>query len=661
MDTKIDEIPLSEIISTTNKLEQFKKKGIMTIEDLLKFYPRKYEDHRNTVTPLDVKNKENCTMILQVSSVKRNTSNITAKCYEIKSGKAVSVLWFNMNYLYQKIYNCIGLHVLVSGKFTVSNYGKQFVNPTVFSSDIEQSRIIMPIYSNINGMSNDYIRDSLKIAVLKYKPNEYLSEINLKKFGLIRRENLYQAVHFPKCVEDIKNARNRIIFDELFEYAKLMENQIKNTQMNSSFIPYSLKNCNKVIQNLPYTLTKDQQDVIAKCIDIARKGRRINALIQGDVGCGKTITAFLVMIAMADNGYQSVLMAPTGVLAKQHYDELSSYLKPLGLKCVFLTGTMKPKERKDVLDKIKNGEVQFVIGTHSCINSDIEYANLGLTVVDEEHKFGVIQREKLKIQSNTGVHSISMSASPIPRTLALSMYGDAMQVFTIRTMPKGRKPVKTAITNDDNQIYEFMLREIKKGNQCYVVCPLITTDETQSVDNDDKEPPISVEKAYTNIKSFFEPLGYNVCCITGKTKEDEKTTIINDFTNKTYQILIATTIIEVGVNVPTATVMTIFNADRFGLAGLHQLRGRVGRGNLQSYCILESDDFYNPRLQAMCKTTDGFKIAAEDLQIRGAGDFIGTKQSGDNYYVDLIIRNPDLFKEIQKLLHQSEKLNFTKQ
>lgn len=652
-------IPLSEIIEQEKKIKQFEKKGITTVEELLEYFPRKYIDRRYPVTPLDLEDKDQGVMLLKIQDViKRTTSSnsvmVIAKCYERKSGIGVDVVWFNMAFMYNQVVNLCQMDVVVGGKLTHDNYGYKFTNPALFTPDIGKHLRITPIYSVIKGMSNVYLENIMEKAINTVQKPEYLTPELIEHFHLIHHKDLYRMIHYPQNEEELQKAEARVIFDRMYTYALEMEKQNSGVQCYSSFMPAKLENCQSLINSLPYRLTTDQQNVIKGIIDTARKGMRVNALIQGDVSCGKTITAFLLMLAMSDNGYQSVLMAPTGVLARQHYEEFVKYITPFGLKCAYLEGGMKASERKAAIKSIKNGEVQFIIGTHACISDEVEYNNLGLAVVDEEHKFGKAQREKLKEKANTGVHYISMSATPIPRSLALALYGGKVDIYTIHTMPNGRVPTKTAITNDDLQIYNFMLKEIKQGHQCYMVCPQITAE--YSVDSSDG--PESVEEVYKKTNEFFNQYGINVAYLTGKAKESEKEQVLSDFNNGKYQILIATTIIEVGVNNPNATVMSIMSADRFGLAGLHQLRGRVGRSNLQSYCILKSNDMYNPRLQAMTTTTDGFKIAEIDLSLRGTGDFIGTEQTGVNENVMMLMKYPALFEDIKQHLQVVQELTF---
>ena len=394
------------------------------------------------------------------------------------------------------------------------------------------------------------------------------------------------------------------------------------------------------MESLPFSLTQDQEKAVTEMLSYAEAGRRINALVQGDVGCGKTIICTLMAAAFADSGYQSVIMAPTQVLARQHYDSISSMLAPFGIKTAFLDSSLKKRDRDAVLREIANGSAQIIIGTHSCVGKDLVYKDLALAVVDEEHRFGVKQRTAIVEKAAKGVHSITMSATPIPRSLAQVIYGDNIQLHTVRSMPNGRKAVKTRVFRNQTGNMKFVLKEVQAGHQAYVVCPMI--------ENNEKVPGVkSVDQITKEYREFLEPQGVRIGSLTGKTSKEETSEIINSFKDGKIDVLIATTVIEVGVNVPNATVMIITNAERFGLSSLHQLRGRVGRGDLQSYCVLQSDD-ESPkglaRLQVLCDTTDGFQIAEADLAQRGAGDLLGTQQSGENKYVALMIANPDRYQ-----------------
>lgn len=633
---------------TTQKINQFKRKGIYTVDDLVFTFPKKYVDYSHVITLNEAVSGEKAAMKVIVKDVVRRMGQkagyVDAICREYETRNPITVRWFNP-YIYSSIEPFIEKEVAVCGIFRDDGWGPQIINPDIFSIDLDRSFGVFPVYRKIQGVSDEYFQRVLQASIEQFVPEETIEEKARETFGVIPIDELINNLHNPHNQEDVKKASKRLVFERLYRFADRMVKDANAVEKKTNIKPMILSKTNEFIQAFPYELTGDQKAVVGKLVKSAQEGKRINALIQGDVGSGKTICAFLTMAAFADNGYQSALMAPTGVLAKQHYEELCSYIAPLGFTAVYLDGGLKAKEKREILEKIKDGTADFVIGTHSVISDNVEFKNLGLTVVDEEHKFGVIQRENLKKKADEGVHSISMSATPIPRSLALTLYGDALDIYTIHQMPNGRKPVKTAVVNNEISAFRFMEQEIGKGHQCYVVCPLI--DGEDMVDSDDKEAPESVESVSKKIDNFFSPKGIKAEVVTGKMTNDEKTAIIDRFKNNETQILIATTIIEVGVNVPNATVITIMNAERYGLAGLHQLRGRVGRSSLQSYCILKSSEQNNPRLTAMVDTTDGFKIAEADLKLRGTGDFLGTKQSGDDGNIKLMMKYPDYYNKIK--------------
>lgn len=375
-----------------------------------------------------------------------------------------------------------------------------------------------------------------------------------------------------------------------------------------------------------------------------KTGNCETALVQGDVGSGKTIVAVMLMATMAKSGYQSVLVAPTTVLAEQHYKNIKELCEPFGIKTVFLTSSIKATEKRKITKEINEGKYDIIVGTHSVLNDDIEYNNLALIVTDEEHKFGVAQREKLRNKSTENVHSISMTATPIPRTLATTLYGDWINVYTIKEKPKGRSPVKTIIDNDYESSFEFLNEEIKKGHQCYVVAPKIEKDTKR------KSSVLSVKQLTEKLEDFFDEVNPSVKIqsLTGKTSAESKSNILNDFSDNKIQILVSTTVIEVGVNIPNATVIAISNAEMFGLASLHQLRGRVGRSNLQSYCLLISDKGNNERLNALVSTNDGFEIAKQDFYQRGSGDLVGVTQSGFTEEIAIMLNRPKMFEFAQR-------------
>lgn len=644
---------LSELGVTANKEKQFNRKGIYDTEDLLKYLPRKYNDF-TTLTGFLPEDQTSVLIVRleELREYRRNTYVLNAKCKEKNTGKYVTITWFNQKWLRRKLTPAIGKDILVAGKAihnrTYDNY--QIMSPEIFETDISKGLAVYPVYSKIPGMSNDYLTEHLQLAMKQTTAQETLpSDIVFRE----KQDDMWTALnhlHFPKSMQEVERGRDRVLFDDLVYFALHCEAGKREVSLGSQYNIKSLGLMNKMMAALPYQLTADQSAAVTDMIEAAKKGRRLNALVQGDVGCGKTIVAMLTMAAFAGSGYQSVLMAPTQVLARQHYEDAKALFEPLGVNVVLVGGTekIKKKDRDLLLKDIADGTAQIIVGTHAAFSKDVAYKKLALTVTDEEHKFGVAQRAALVAKAAEGVHSITMSATPIPRSLAMVVYGDTIQLYTIRTMPAGRKPVMTGIAKSRNHIYRFLLKQKKEGRQAYIVCPMIDT-------NEDMDGVKSVEEISREYRAALEPYGVTFETLTGRNTKEETEDIIGRFKAGEVDVLIATTVIEVGVNVPNATVMVITNAERFGLSGLHQLRGRVGRGSYQSYCVLESDardGEAKERLDAMCRTTDGFQIAEEDLRIRGAGDFIGTKQSGENKYISLMLAFPDRFERAKAIANE---------
>nr|MCR5598161.1 DEAD/DEAH box helicase [Lachnospiraceae bacterium] len=490
------------------------------------------------------------------------------------------------------------------------------------------------IYPNIKGVS-DEMRDNLIKETLE-KVEEPLSWEVMSKFGLIDYKSALENLHYPKDTDMIEKGRERVLFNDLLYFAILFRLGETSDDLKSGVLLKKVDMCQGFIKSLPFSLTEGQKGVLNRMIMNSRSGMRNNILLQGDVGCGKTIVAVIMMIAAYENGYQSVLMAPKEILARQHYEEISGYAGKLGINAAFLHSGMKAAERKKIFEGIRSGEISFVIGTHSCLSDKIEYKSLGLIIIDEEHLFGVEQKEILEKKAVDGVHMLSMSATPVPRSLATVMYGNKKEIMTIKTKPQGRLPVQTATQVTHKNTFPFVEKEIRAGHQCYVVCP--------SIDDREDTGIVSIESVLQEYKEYFEPRGIRIGTVHGKMNKDDIASVIKEFTENRVQILISTTVIEVGVNVPNATVIVIEQADRFGLASLHQLRGRVGRSSLQSYCILRSEDTENERLEVMVRTQDGFEIAEADLKQRGTGNLIGEAQSGMNKYVEEMLDNPELFK-----------------
>lgn len=623
------------------KANQFRKKGIETVEDLVNYLPRKYHDF-STVTPISAaRDGDVVSVIGRVIEMKNTNKFIKVKIVD-SSKWYMHVIWFNQPYIAKQIEE--GDVVNFCGKVNIDeNYGtKNMVNPMFFSKDLEKYKKIVPIYSKISGMSDDFLLKSIDTALALTNKEDHLEPSIIDKYQLYSKKNAIKGIHQPDNDEDIRMARKRILFDDLFFFGTMLKLQERDYVEASSMDIRKADTINPFIKTLPFKLTDDQLNTVRRIFIDMRAGKKVNALVQGDVGSGKTITAFLLMFIMAENNYQSALMAPTNVLAKQHYDELKEFGEKMGYEVALLTGTTKKRDRKKILEGLNDGSIKMIVGTHAVISSEVEFDNLGLTIVDEEHRFGVAQREKINKKTSEGVHSVTMSATPIPRSLALTVHGSNVKVYNITQMPQGRKPVRTLLTNNEKEAYDMMKDEIRDGRQAYVVCPLI-----EESDSDVMAGVKSVDEVYQGMLKYFYGTGIRISVINGKMKKADIEDELERFARHESDILISTTIIEVGVNVPNATVMAISNAERFGLAQLHQLRGRVGRGTHQSYCMLISEKSSNEKLMAMVRTTNGFEIAEADLQLRGAGDFIGTKQSGDNKYVMLMLAYPKLFAEIR--------------
>lgn len=642
---------------TPKKEAQFNKKGIFTVEDLLDFRPRKYNDFSRETGLLADSNETSCFIFtlksLFNSSYGSRIPFLQAVGEEYRTKQPVRITWFHQRYLFDKFQPFIGRQFFVAG--TV-NWNQQYQNysvtaPALFEPMGQKAQRIYPVYSKIQGMSDDYLTEkisgafSFPEATAETLPYDVVAAHQL----LSRREALYQ-IHCPITMEQVQTGEKRMLFDDMVYFALHNEWAKRASTPGSPFSIITLEKYNLLKNSLPYQLTDDQEKTVTAMIHDIQEGRRLNALVQGDVGCGKTIISMLLMAAMADNGYQSVLMAPTQVLAEQHYRDISTVMAGIGLHVVQLSNTMRAAEKKKALAEIRSGEADIIVGTHAVIGKSVEYHCLGLTVVDEEHKFGVAQRATLSQKAGAGVHSISMSATPIPRTLASVIYGETLQLYNIHTMPQGRKPVITGMETTKQKLAAFILKEKNLGHQTYVVCPLI-----DSSDDDVMDGVKSVEEVTKEYTDILSPYGVTVKSLTGKDSKADTTATLEQFRKGEIDVLVATTIVEVGVNVPTATMMVISNAERFGLASLHQLRGRVGRSDLQAYCVLcpnrqkELSEVSQKRLSIMCETTDGFEIAEADLKLRGAGDFLGTKQSGDNKYMTLMMLHPEVYEEARSV------------
>ena len=635
-------------IAGTRAYNILKKRKMETVEDVCQLFPSKYYDF-SFINPLNTSRLDkNYAFVCKLVSyeLKKQSSIYIVRCtlHDIYTQNELCVSWFGTTEMYnvlKKDYHP-GDTCFIGGKLKASNKKNLFFmsNPIIFKKyDGESDCHIYTAYEKIRGISESnferIINDCLEHATI---PDKVPREL-LHKYNLMSKDEAIREMHKPSSVEGVKKAKYRLNIDDLLYFALQLEEKKRNLPAGSVYGIHSLAITTKIIKNLPFQLTKDQKSAYEELVNRIRSGKRLNALIQGDVGCGKTILAFLLMFVMADNGFQSVLLAPTQVLASQHYNELKEMAAPYDIDVVYIANGLKKKEREAILKSIEDGSALMIVGTHSVLSKEVKFHDLGLSITDEEHRFGVLQREEITTKAKAGMHTVTMSATPIPRSLS-DVLLSTTEVFNIQSMPNGRKPIQTAICASQNTIFQFIKKEIEKGHQAYVVCPLI--EDKQGV----MEGILSVEQTYTEYANIF---GKNaVAVLNGKMNEDETEKVIRSFKNGEIKILVSTTVVEVGVNVSNATVIVINNAERFGLASLHQLRGRVGRGNSQGYCILNSVHKNNKRLLALCKYKNGFQIAESDYALRGSGNILGTEQSGSNYYVELSMKYPDLFSELQK-------------
>ena len=645
----IDEIKIKGV--TKINLPKLKKLGIFSLYDLFYHFPRAYENRDNYKKINEVLDEE--FVILKGTVV--NIANRFSKRGMVMVSAVLSdetgmmeLLWFNNRYVKNNVK--VGNEIMVYGKVK-KGMKLQIINPEYKKIDekyfeTKKENQILPIYPSTESLRQISIRKIIEAALNSYgyllyenMPNEFL-----KKEKIIGRKEAMLNIHFPESEAKKEEAQKRFMFEEILLLEMgILQSRFQSEKNNKNVYKLEDKKnlVSKFIKSLPYELTKAQKTVITEIYKELKAGKIVNRLIQGDVGSGKTIVSFVILLYMIENGYQGAIMAPTEILSIQHYLGIIDEFSKLDIRVELLTASVKGKKKEKLLNEIKEGLVDIVIGTHSLIEEDVVFKNLGLIVIDEQHKFGVRQRKLLRDKGNLA-NLIVMSATPIPRSLALTIYGD-LDVSIIDELPSGRSPIKTKWIKDEiekQKMYDFIDRMIEKGRQVYIVSPLIEESETLNVK--------SAQETFEEYKDIFPNRRIDI--IHGRQKYKEKQEVMEEFKNHEIDILVSTTVIEVGVNVPNATVIVIRDAQRFGLSSLHQLRGRVGRGSHKSYCFLESktnNEVSVKRLEVMEKTTDGFKIAEEDLKLRNSGEILGIKQSGvsDMVFTD-IVRN---VKEIKKV------------
>ena len=636
--SKLEDIPTKYI--TAKQLSNLKSLGINTIYDLIYYFPRAYDDRTNIKKIGELKFNEyvvlKATVMSAVNLTVRSGKKIVKAMVSDGTGM-MEILWFGMPYIKKSLK--IGEEYLFIGQ-TKKAAVFQLINPEykLFSGQQKVSESeILPIYSS----NKNITQNSLRKLVEKFLVNflnyfeENIPKGLIKEYKIMERKNAIKNIHYPVSMKEIEEAKRRFAIEELLILELgILKNRfiIENSTSKNYEVEGKKEKVREFLSQLSFNLTNAQKKVIKEIYDEISNGKIVNRLIQGDVGSGKTVVAMVMLIYMAENGYQGVLMAPTEILANQHYLGIKERLEKIGLRVELLTSSIKGKKKNEILEGIANGDVDIVIGTHSLIEDDVIFKKLGLIVIDEQHRFGVNQRNKLREKGFLG-NLLVMSATPIPRSLALSIYGD-LDLSIIDELPPGRTPIKTkwiANNEDLEKMYNFIYKKVNDGNQAYFVAPLIETSDKMALKSVDKVSE-EIERKFSNKK---------IGIIHGKMKAKEKDEVMLKFKNKEYDILIATTVIEVGIDVPASTIMTIYNAERFGLSALHQLRGRVGRGSKQSYCFLISNsttENSKQRLSIMEETEDGFRIAEEDLKLRNSGEIFGLRQSGfsDLKFIDII-------------------------
>lgn len=623
---------INELKGIGEKTEKvFNKAGIHTTDDLLKYYPRNYDIYEMPLWIRDLKCNQICAVKaivykqIEIRRV-RNLQIVTAYLQD-DTKNVIRATWFNAAYLKNTLKP--GSSFVFRGMVKENRGAFVLEQPKIYKINEYKELLdkMQPIYPLVSGLTEKMVTKAVVQAIKVELPvKEYMPDAVLKERGLLDINKAYIQIHFPKNKMELKQAKDRIIFNEFFDFTySLRKFKDSDKDNENRFVINNSEVISTIINDLPYKLTNAQLRTWNEIEKDMSGSKVMNRLIQGDVGSGKTIVATLALISAALSGYQGAIMVPTEVLARQHLESINELIaeNELNINTVLLTGSMKAKEKREAYAKIESGEVSIVIGTHALIQDSVNYKKLALVITDEQHRFGVRQRESIANKGSMP-HIIVMSATPIPRTLAIIMYGD-LDISIIDELPANRLPIKNCVvgTNYRPNAYKFIEQQVVQGRQAYIICPTVEFSEAIEGEN--------VIDYCDTLKNIFPPY-INIEYLHGKMKPAMKNEIMDRFAKNEIQILVSTTVVEVGVNVPNATVMMIENAERFGLAGLHQLRGRVGRGKYQSYCIFinaSETKKASERLEILNHSNNGFEIANEDLKLRGPGDFFGVRQSGD--------------------------------